>query len=212
MQRKLRLGLSSIALIAVILAGCSTATHRQAQQPGWATQQAWAEFKACVKSVMDQSEYAALLAHTLDLDTMQPTITQLTDETIPSEQDARLFAARFDATNRCREELLTDIAIPRPDLTPILADEFTQAGAFAVLVVERKITWAEAARRSQMLSGDLRQRITAADLQWIADLNPFHQADMAQLQAAAAQSEQQERIKEATRPVVTNGAGSVRPY
>jgi hypothetical protein len=212
MQRKLRLGLSSIALIALILPGCSTAAHRQAQQPGWATQEAWAEFKACVKSVMDQSEYAALLVHTLDLDTMQPTITQLTDETIPSEQDARLFAARFDATNRCREELLMDIAIPRPDLAPILADEFTQAGAIAVLVVERKVTWAEAARRSQMLSGDLRQKITAADLQWIAELNPFHQADMAQLQAAAAQSEQQERIKEATRPAVTNGAGSVRPY
>jgi hypothetical protein len=212
MQRKLRLGLSSIALIALIVAGCSTAAHRQAQLPGWATQEAWAEFKACVKSVMDQSEYAALLVHTLDLDTMQPTTTQLTDETIPSEQDARVFAARFDETNRCREELLTDIAIPRPDLTPILADEFTQAGAIAVLVVERRVTWAEAARRSQMLSGDLRQRITAADLQWIADLNPFHQADMAQLQAAAAQSEQQERIKEATRPAVTNGAGSVRPY
>ena len=212
MQRKLRLGLSSIALIALIVAGCSTAAHRQAQLPGWATQEAWAEFKACVKSVMDQSEYAALLVHTLDLDTMQPTTTQLTDETIPSEQDARVFAARFDETNRCREELLTDIAVPRPDLTPILADEFTQAGAIAVLVVERRVTWAEAARRSQMLSGDLRQRITAADLQWIADLNPFHQADMAQLQAAAAQSEQQERIKEATRPAVTNGAGSVRPY
>ncbi len=212
MQRKLRLGLSSIALIALIVAGCSTAAHRQAQLPGWATQEAWAEFKACVKSVMDQSEYAALLVHTLDLDTMQPTTTQLTDETIPSEQDARVFAARFDETNRCREELLTDIAIPRPDLTPILADEFTQAGAIAVLVVARRVTWAEAARRSQMLSGDLRQRITAADLQWIADLNPFHQADMAQLQAAAAQSEQQERIKEATRPAVTNGAGSVRPY
>jgi hypothetical protein len=212
MQRKLRLGLSSIALIALILAGCSTAAHRQAQQPGWAAQEAWAEFKACVKSVMDQSEYAALLVHTLDLDTMQPTITQLTDETVPSERDARLFEARFDDTNRCREGLLTDIAIPRPDLAPILADEFTQAGAIGVLVVEREVTWAEAARRSQMLSGDLRQRITAAELQWIADLNPFHQADMAQLQAAAAQSEQQERIKEATRPAVANGAGSVRPY
>ena len=212
MQRKLRLGLSSIALIALILAGCSTAALRQAQQPGWATQEAWAEFQACVKSVEDQSEYAALLVHTLDLDTMQPTIAQFADGTIPSEQDARLFAARFDETNRCRQELLTDVAIPRPDLVPILADEFTQAGAIAVLVVERKVTWAEAARRSQMLSGDLRQRITAAELQWIADLNPFHQADMAQLQAAAAQSERQELIKEATRPAVTNGADSVRPY
>jgi hypothetical protein len=211
MHLKLRLGRSSLAVIVLILAGCSTAAHRQAQQPGWAAQEAWAQFKTCVKSVIDEPEYAGLLVHSLDLDTMQPATGQLIDETIPSEQDARLFAARFDETNRCREELLMAVAIPRPDLAPILADEFIQAGAIALLIVERKVTWAEAAQRSKVLSGDLRQRIAAADLQWMVDLNPFHQADMAQLQAAAAQSQQQQSIDAAQRPVVTNGTGSANP-
>jgi hypothetical protein len=160
---------------------------------------------------MDKPEYAALLGHGLDLDTMQPTTAQLTDETIPSEQDARLFAARFDETGRCREGLLTDVAIPRPDLTPILADAFTQAGAIGVLVVERDVTWAEAARRSQVLLDDMRKRIAAADLQWVADLNPFHQADMAQLQAAAVQSQQRGLGDAASRPAETDGAVSVHP-
>ena len=203
MQRNLRLGRGRLAAIALILAGCSAAEHGQTQQPGWATQEAWAQFKMCATWMMHEPEYASLLVHPLDLDTMQPAMGQLTDATLPSEQDARLFSARFDATNRCREELLRAIAIPRPDLAPILADGFTEAGAIAVLIVERRVTWADAARRSQVLSGDLRQRIAAADLQWIVDVNPFHQADMAQLQAAAAQSRQQQSIDPAPQPAAT---------
>jgi hypothetical protein len=181
---------SSIALIALGLVGCGTATNKHAQQPGWATQVAWTQFKACVRSVTNRPEYASLLAHTPGVDTMQPVTAQLTDEAIPSEQDARLFGTRFDEVNKCRDDLLMAVATPRPDLTPILQDEFTQADGIDVLVVERKITWAEAARRSQTLSSDVRQKIKVADLQWIAHMNPFHQADMAQLQAAAARSEQ----------------------
>jgi hypothetical protein len=188
MQRRFCLGHSSTALIALILAGCSTAAHRQAQQPAGATQQAWAQFKACAQRVIDKPEYAALQAHTVDLNSMQPTTAQLTDETIPSEQAARLFAARFDDVNPCREDFLRAVSVPRPDLAPVLADQYTQSGAIAVLVVEQKITWAEAARRSQVLWSDTRQKIAAADLQWIADLNPFHQPNMAQIQAAAAAS------------------------
>lgn len=103
MHRKPCFRRSGIAF-ALILAGCSTEAGRQAQQPG-ATRQAWEQFKACAQRVIDKPEYAALQVHTVNLDTMQPTTTQLTDETIPSEQDARLFAARFDDVNPCRESL-----------------------------------------------------------------------------------------------------------
>jgi hypothetical protein len=184
-QRRLRLRRSSIALFALILAGCSTEADRQAPQPG-ATQQAWEQFKVCAQRVTDKPEYAALQVHTVNLDTMQPTMAQLTDETIPSEQDARLFAARFDNVNSCRESFLMAVSIPRPDLAPVLADQFTQSGAIALLVVEQKVTWAEAARRALGLWNDTQRKIAAANLEWIADLNPFRQPTMAQIQAAAA--------------------------
>ena len=57
-----------------------------------------------------------------------------------------------------------------------------------MLVVERQVTWAEAARRAQILSSDLRQKVAMADLEWTADMIPFHQPDMAQYRAAAGQS------------------------
>jgi hypothetical protein len=113
----------------------------------------------------------------------------LADETIPTAEDARLFAVRFDEANPCREDFLKAVAIPRPDLAPVLADEFEAAGAISVLVVDRQVTWAEAARRAQVLSSDVRQKVSAADLEWTADIIPFHQPDMAQLRAAAAQSQ-----------------------
>ena len=181
MRRKLCL--RRAALIALILASCG-----KAAPPGAATVEAWTQFKACVASVIDKPEYAVLRVHTLDLDTMQTAPAELADETIPSAQDAQLFAARFDEVNPCRENFLAVVAIPRPDLAPVLADEFKAAGTISELVVERQVTWAEAARRAQVLSRDVRQKVAAADLEWTADINPFHQPNMAQIQGAAVRS------------------------
>lgn len=184
MHRKLCLRHSSAAFIALILASCGTAAA-----PGATTLKAWEQFKACVASVIDKPEYVALRVHTLDLDTMQPAPAELADETVPFAQDARLFAARFDEVNPCREDFLREVAIPRPDLTPVLADEFKVADAISVLVVERQVTWAEAARRAQVLSSDIRQRVAEADLEWTAHIIPFRESNMAQLRAAVAQSQ-----------------------
>ena len=106
-QRKLCLRSSGVALIALILASCG-----KSAPPGAATLEAWVQFRACVTSVIEKPEYDQLRVHTVDLDTLQPARAELTDEAIPSAQDARLFAARFDAVNPCREDLLRAVAIP----------------------------------------------------------------------------------------------------
>jgi hypothetical protein len=100
--------------------------------------------------------------------------------------------------NPCRESFLTAVSMPRPDLAPVLADQFTQSGAIAMLIVEQRVTWAEAARRALALWNDTQHKIAAANLEWIADLNPFRQPTMAQIQAAAAGRQ------DAARQAVTN--------
>jgi hypothetical protein len=196
-----------LAVVAV-LTGCATAAQRQAQQSGVAIREAMTQFKACVVPILDKPEYAPLLVHTPDIDTGQHTMAQLTDETIPSVEDARLFGARFDDSNPCRSRLLTALSTARPDVVPILARSYTHGSAIVVLIVERKITWAEAARRSQENSDNLREQLTLADRQWIADLNASHQAELAQRQAASSAlmqwSEQQQLINSINRPVQTN--------
>ena len=71
--------------------------------------------------MIDKPEYAAVRVHTLDLDTMQPAPAELVDERIPTAEDARLFAERFDEVNPCREEFLKAIAIPRPNWASVVA-------------------------------------------------------------------------------------------
>ncbi len=196
------------------LAGCATAAQRQAQQAALGTREAAAQLKACSAAVIHKPEYVSLLLHTPDLETGQPMLAQLTDESMISSEDAKLFGARHDELNPCKSRLLNVLSTVRPDLVPILSDEYTKGTAIAVQLVERKITWGEFAQQGQVLLNDSRQRIAVADRQWISDLNASHQAEMAQRQAAAAAlmqwSAQQQMINAMNRPVIVAPAAPIQ--
>jgi type III secretory pathway component EscV len=196
-------------LLAVLsVAGCTTVAQRQAQQAGSATREAVAQSKACNAVIFAKPEYAPLIEHTPDPATGQATMALLTDESLISPQQAKLFGARHDELNQCRSRLLTALSAVRPDVVLILSSEYTNGAALAVQLVERKITWGEWARQGQALLNNARQQLAAADRKWIAELNASHQAEMGQRQAAAAAllqwSAQQQLINAANRPVVTN--------
>jgi hypothetical protein len=195
----------------VFLAGCATGAQRQAQQAGLAMQEASGQFKVCVASVLGKPEYVSLVPHTPDPETGQATMAQLTDEKAPSQNDSRLLASRFDEATACRITYLKALSTARPDLVPIIADLYTKNAANVVLLVERKVTWAEGVRRAQALTADTRQRIASANQQWVADLNASHQAEMVHRQAAANAmmqwSAQQQMINAANRPRQTNCTG-----
>jgi len=181
-KRAARLGCTA-GLIAVLVVGCTPAPKEYATQIGKATDQSTATFSGCLKEIRTRPQYASLLPHVNDLDTGQPTMAQLTDEAIPSLDDAHLLAARFDATNACRTNFMNDLSNVRPDLVVILADAFTKREEVVVLLVEQKITWAEAARRTRATANDMQQKIAAANRQWVADV-AAHRSDNAQRHAA----------------------------
>jgi hypothetical protein len=155
-----------VALLLVLAtAGCTPTTQEHAQQVGSATDDAAVAFSACLKAIRERPAYASVAVHTTDLDSGAPTITQLTDETVPSIQDAQLLGARFDATNSCRGNFLNALATVRPDLVPVFEDAFTKREAVVVVLVERKITWGEGARRTKVLANDMQQKIANANRQ-----------------------------------------------
>jgi hypothetical protein len=195
-------------LAALIVGGCATAAQRQAQQAGVATREAAAQSKACIAAVIAKPEYAPLAAHTPDPTTGQLTMAQLTDESLISPAQAKLFGARHDDLNPCKAHLLNSLSTARPDIVPILASEYAKGTALAVQLVERKITWGEWGRQGQAISSDTRQQLAAADRQWSAELKASHQAELAEREAAADAllqwSAQQQMINAINRPVVTN--------
>lgn len=191
-------------LALAVLAGCATAAQHQAQLATTATREAAGGFKACLAAVVAKPEYASLLPHTPDPATGQPTMAQLTDESLISPEEAKLFAARWDELTPCKTHVLSALSTVRPDVVPVLSDGFAKGAAIAVQLVERKITWGEGARQTQALGVTVRQNVAAVDRQWIADLNASHQAEMARRQAAGAAllqwSAQQQMINAMTRP------------
>jgi hypothetical protein len=198
-----------LTLLAVFaIGGCATAAQRQAQQANTATREAAAQVQACVAAIFAKPEYASLVPHTPNLATGQHTMAQLTNESFISPEDAKLFSARYDESSGCRTRFLNAMSAARPDLVPILAGTYTKGAALVVRLVERKDTWGESARQSDAVLSDEREKLAAADHQWIADLNAANQAEMAQRQAAAGVllqwSAQQQMINAATRPIVTN--------
>ena len=200
-----RLGMFLPLLMVFIVGGCATAAQRQAQQAATVTREAAAELNTCVVAIVAKPEYAPLVPHTPDIETGQHTMAQLTNETLISPEDAKLFAARYDETAGCRSRFLKALSVARPDLVPILSATYTKGAALAARLIERKDTWGESARQSEAALSDARERIAAANRQWTADLNASHQAELAQRQAAAAAlmewSAQQQMINAINRPV-----------
>ncbi len=181
------------ALVAVMLvlaasssASAQSAQRQQVDQARAAMQDAHMLYTSCISAVIQKPAYGPLLPHTQNLDTGRHTAAQLADETFPSQSDAALFVARFNELNDCRAQYLAAISPVRPDLVPIVVDAYSGGDEISALLVQRRITWAEAARRSEAANAETREKAVAAEHAWIAELRSERRAEVAQSQAAAA--------------------------
>lgn len=154
------------ALALLVLAGCATRAQ-QVQFTATTIRQAVADGKACAASVY--ARYPSLYAP--NLSTGKLPIAQLTDETLPTPDKARLIAARNRDILGCRKQVLDEIAPVRSDITSILAASWASDDRITTLLVKRKITWAEAARREQKVTATTRARLLAADHERTARMN-----------------------------------------
>jgi len=132
-------------------------------------QAAIAQRQACHSAVLARPEFAPLLPHLPDPTTGQFGMAQMTNETRPTAAEATLLVDFFDAGGRCFRDYITAVQSVRPDVATILDNEQAAAQSqFQVPLVERQITWAESARRSQRLVSETNAQIAAANQQWLA--------------------------------------------
>jgi hypothetical protein len=162
------------AWLLICLAGCATAAQKQVQKAAALMTEARTQVKACATTIRAKPEYTSLLPHLPDPNTNQFTMAQLTDEKLPSPRDARLMASRYDDMGTCRAQFLNSVSTARPDVVPIIAHSYAEGSVIVASLVERKITWAESARREQAVLVELRQKAADADRQWAAALHASH--------------------------------------
>jgi len=169
-------------LVLPILVGCATLPQQRGQSIGLTLQQAGADLKACGSAAY--AKYPSL--YVPNLTTGAPSMAQLTDETRPTPEQARLFAARWDDLRECNQQWRNAIASVRPDVVAILENQQAAADQLAALVIERKVTWAESARNSQQIQAATRSQLAATDREWRAEINAANQTRAANAAAAAS--------------------------
>jgi hypothetical protein len=156
--------------LAVSSSASAQSVQQQVDQARAAMQDARMLYMSCAGAVVQKPAYRPLLPHTQNLDTGKHTAAQLADETFPSAADAALLAARFNDFNECRAQYLAVVSPVRPDLVPIVVDSYTAWDETSAQLAQRKITWAEAARRTEVANAAAHEKIAAAQHVWIAEM------------------------------------------
>jgi hypothetical protein len=169
------------------LVGCNTTgAQREFAQSNTAMTAAVTELKGCARQIYESPENAKIRPHEMDPDRGQFTVEQLADKSIPTADEAKLVASRFDEAMTCRKSFEAVVAADRPDLIPVLTNYDNQVSQATIPLVQRKLSWGEAAQKIQSLNTDLAANATAANQQWQSNLQAQNDAEMARRRAAAA--------------------------
>lgn len=188
------------------LLGC---THAEltAMREGATIKEAAAKNCVCIETMRNKQEYEPIAMHFKNLETRQYTIEQLTDKSIPSPQEAHLAASLYDELAECRSSLRAAIASVREDALPILAENERQDENIVIRIVQRQISWGEAAQAEQALTVATQEKIAAIDREWKTELKEENRAELEQRQVAVDSTVQyfqnQQIINAMDRPINT---------
>jgi hypothetical protein len=181
-------GILFCLLACYLLNGCARPTEVQqtAIRAGTAIKEARAESNACLAATREKPKYATIISRYPNLETNQYSIEQLTDKNIPTSEEAQLVASLYDDAGACRNIFDKSIAENRPDIVNILGEVRNKTAQITISLVQRKISWGEAAEEFQALKSESDAKTATANRQWTSDLQASNDAEMAQRRAAAA--------------------------
>jgi hypothetical protein len=167
---------------ALALSGCATGAQMQMNRIITTQKSAFPAFKTCLETIRAKPEYAAVVRHLSD----PPTTAQMTDGTLPTPEEARLFGMLHDEVTNCRSQLETALLPVRQDVVQMLGEIDTETRNNAIAFSEGKVTWGEQARRGAALNAAAKAKFLALSGQLDAELNAQHRAEVQTRAAAAA--------------------------
>ena len=108
-----------------------------------------AQLKACALAVRSKPVYAALQPHLLNLETAQYTSAQLADASIPTPAESQLLTQERAEAQTCQNSFATAVEQIFPPLGPVFQQAQADAQAIVAQLINRQITWGQAAQRSK---------------------------------------------------------------
>jgi hypothetical protein len=161
---------------------CSTAAQRQASFIRENDQVAKQKLMDCLHKVEINPDYHSLAEHMPIRGNVNPTLEQLADNGLPTDQDIRVIFAFHNEAEYCRLQLIEDYMKFIPGIVPTLTQFNHQSNLISVDLIQKKITWGEANKRRLALKDEYRGKIQAFFEQLDRDLAASHQSELAQRQ------------------------------
>ena len=137
-----------LSLMAVIgcffMISCQTVSEKQAtliQENGRFVKQRCAE---CIQKVESNPSYDILLSHTtLNLGRAEPTLAQLADDNLPTDQEIEAIIALHNETAACRALAVDYLMTTNPSMGPGLVQSYQALDLITADLILRRTTWGE---------------------------------------------------------------------
>jgi hypothetical protein len=201
--------------LCVLMTSCATTAQRQAASIRQNFEVTGQKIRACTQTMVDGAAYQTIAQHAPNVGLVNPTLAQLADGGLPSDEDVQNIIAVHNEAASCREQAIQDFMQFLPGIVPILVQSYNEGDVITVDLIQRKITWGEANKRRMALKGEYMAKIQSFVKEVDRDLAASRQSEIAQRQAAftalAQWSYQQQLLMQnqslinaVNRPVITN--------
>ncbi len=118
------------------------------------------QFQQCIQEIEFKPAYQGLAQHiSLNSDKKGPTLEQLTDSGMPSDDDVQDIIALHKDKQACREQTLEFYKKFSPGTVPMLLQAYDAADLITADLIERKITWGEYNKKITALKDDFRSKL-----------------------------------------------------
>ncbi len=181
-----RIVLAAVMFIIVLLFGCTTAAQRQASFIRENSEAVKQKVLVCSHKVETNPDYQKIAIHMplVITATKHPTLLQLADNGMPSDEDIKAIISLHNEAEACRSQAIEDIVKFLPGIIPMLTQLYHGSDLVMVDLIQQKITWGESSKRRMALVDDYTAKVQAFSEQLDRDLAASHNAELAQRQAA----------------------------
>ncbi len=167
--------------------------------------------KICLNKIYSNSAYQPLRARISN----NPTLTQLTDNGLPTDEEQKLIIAEHNDQAECRMVLIEGLMNSIPGLIPVFVQYYNTNDLILADLIERKINWGAANKRFKASFLELQTQAVSTVKQLERELSASHNSELAQRQAAynsfrqwnqnqQALRQNQQMIDSLNRPVITD--------
>lgn len=113
------------------------------------------EAKLCAATAQANPKYAAIASHMRPVDAAHFTMTQMSDTTVPTPEQAALFASYSDEAAQCRDKTVEALRSIGPRASQALIQSNQIVTAVNLKLAQRQITWGQYARAGEDVNTQL---------------------------------------------------------